>query len=72
MEIIEILELLDNAFVLILGTALLKAIYVLFKMVIQTNRNTEDIAELQDFCGLKNRRLDDGYRSSSQSPRGGT
>lgn len=67
----QLLEFLNNSFILIVGTGLLKAIYTLFRMNIQTNENTKDIKELQNFTGLNERRVTDGFRSSSKSARGG-
>lgn len=54
----ELFEFLNNSFVLLLGVALLKAIYQLFKMHIQTNENTKDIQILKDFIGYGKRKKD--------------
>lgn len=49
-------EFLNNSFVLLVAVALLKAIYQLFKMHIQTNENTKDIQQLKDFTGYGKKR----------------
>ena len=54
----ELFNFLNNSFVLVVAVALIKAVYVLFKMNIQTNINTKDIEKLQAFTGFHRRKGD--------------
>lgn len=72
MSFIEIMDFLNNGFILLIGTALTKAIFMLFKMHIQTNDNTKEIHNIKKFTGYYERSLEDGFGSSSKSPRGRT
>ncbi len=67
----EILDFLNNSFILVIGGALLKSIYILFKIGIQTNINTTDIKDLKEFTGYGRRKEDyyHGFRESGRSSR---
>lgn len=48
----DILEFLNNSFVILLAVSLIKAIYLQIKVAIQTHNNTQDIAEIKRFIGM--------------------
>lgn len=59
MEMSSILEFLNGAFVILIGSAILKALWIIIEMRFQLKDHEEDIKELQSFTGLKDRRVSD-------------
>lgn len=60
----EVIEILNNGFIIVIGTALLKAIYILFRMNVQTKENSKDIENLEYFVGFRGRRKTDQNRET--------